>query len=310
MKSSAQLKRLLRLVPYLQRHQGISIEEAARRFEVAPRQILTDLEVLQYCGLPEGLYDDLFHVDLEGAREDGSIFFANAAVLNRPMRLSLAEAASLRVALQAVVASAGGSGAADSVMAKLNQLLDDAFVPADVAVTGTSAETIEALQQAISDQQVVRLDYQGTNRRSQPMVEPHRLRTAAGYAYLVAWSRDRQAWRSYRLDRIWGITPSQERFDARDEPGGPEQVWFAEASREVTLTLRPQAAWVAEHHPVKSVVREPDRLEIRLAVGSQRWLAGLLLWLGDDVIAVSDPETVAAAGQLCQDALQRYDALG
>ncbi len=56
-------------------------------FGTTPTQVIRDLEVLQFCGLPGGYYDDLFDVDIDGVREDGHVFFRNAEVLARPLRL-------------------------------------------------------------------------------------------------------------------------------------------------------------------------------------------------------------------------------
>ena len=105
MRSDAQLTRLLRLVPYLAANQGVSVDEAAAAFTTTPKQIVRDLEVLQFCGLPGGYFDDLFDVDIDAVREEGHIDFRNADVLARPLRLRPDEAASLLAALRLVTKS-------------------------------------------------------------------------------------------------------------------------------------------------------------------------------------------------------------
>ncbi|HJE51033.1 MAG TPA: WYL domain-containing protein, partial [Tessaracoccus flavescens] len=103
MRSEEQLARLLRMVPFLSSNPGVTTDEVAEAFGVTPRQVLKDLDVLQFCGLPGYLYDDLFDVDVEAVRETGTIHFRNADVLARPLRLRPAEAASLLTALRLVV---------------------------------------------------------------------------------------------------------------------------------------------------------------------------------------------------------------
>ena len=47
-----QVARLLALVPYLNTHPEVALEQAARDFGVPAQQIVRDLKVLWYCGLP------------------------------------------------------------------------------------------------------------------------------------------------------------------------------------------------------------------------------------------------------------------
>ncbi|MFV0428500.1 MAG: helix-turn-helix transcriptional regulator [Arachnia sp.] len=305
MRSSTQLKRLITLVPYLQQHPGISVDEVARHFSVLPRQVIADLEVLQFCGLPDGLYDDLFDVDLEGARDDGCIFLRNADVLSRPMRLKPDEAASLLVALQAIVDISGGSTAARSAVNKLAELLGTPS-PVNVEVLGGRDEDRQTLQRAIDRHECVRLDYAGTVHPSLPIVEPARLRVVDGFAYLDAWSRERGDWRSYRLDRIRAVEILAETYQPRPGLATMPQNWFADAPRSVTLSLAPRAAWVAEYVPVLDQHRDGDATVITLPVGSIQWVAGLVVRLGADVLAISDPEVADEAARIAGAALAQY----
>ncbi len=125
MRSDTQLARLLRLVPYLSANPGVGVADVVAAFGVPARQVLADLEVLQFCGLPGGYPDDLFDVDLEDVRESGRIEFRNADVLSRPLRLRPAEAAGLMAALSLVVEAGGGSKAASSALAKLRAAVGD-----------------------------------------------------------------------------------------------------------------------------------------------------------------------------------------
>ena len=68
MKAEEQVARMLRMVPYLSAHQGVAVTEVARVFGTTPNQVIRDLEVLQFCGLPGGYHDDLFDVDIDGVR--------------------------------------------------------------------------------------------------------------------------------------------------------------------------------------------------------------------------------------------------
>nr|WP_269452233.1 hypothetical protein [Tessaracoccus coleopterorum] len=50
----------------------VEVSSVASAFGVSDRQIIRDLEVLQFCGLPGGYIDDLFDVDIEAVRDEGA----------------------------------------------------------------------------------------------------------------------------------------------------------------------------------------------------------------------------------------------
>lgn len=307
MRSKEQLARLLRMVPYLSAHQGVTTDEVADVFGVTPLQVIRDLEVLQFCGLPGGYYDDLFDVDIEGVREDGHIFFRNADVLKRPLKLRPAEAASLITALRLVVDVAGETEAAKSALAKLSEAFGDEGARLNVTVSATDPEQRAALSEAIAARRAVRLAYRTPGRpgASTAVVEPNRLRLVDGYTYLDAWSQQRSAWRSYRLDRVEGIEVLDESVADRGEPPA---TWFEDAALRLTLTVTRRAGWIAEYYPTVSVKDLGDTLEVTFPVASQAWAVALLLRLGDEVITVSDDGVADAVRARARLALAAYES--
>lgn len=306
MKSSEQLRRMLRLVPYLQRHPGITVSQAAAHFGVSEKHLLDDLEVLQFCGLPAGYVDDLFSIDVEATREDGMIFLDNADVLATPPRLTAAEATNLLVALEAIRGVSGDLDVVETVIAKLRAAFDNAQqVRIDIA-TGEASHH-QSLLEAIESREIVRLDYTSVTRRSQPLIEPARIRAVDGFTYIDAWSRERGAWRSYRLDRIRSVVPIGEYFVMRDGLQEATGQWFRDATASVTLTLDKAATWVSEYYPVTSVSAEGDLLQITLPVGSRQWLVGLILRLGAGVQGVSDSRLADEAAERAAAALRLHE---
>lgn len=307
MKSSDQLMRMLRLVPYLQRHPGVTVKEVAEYFGIDERHLLGDLEVLQFCGLPAGYVDDLFSIDLEATREDGMIFLSNAEVLNTPPRLSAAEATSLLVALEALRGVSGDDVVLERVIAKLSEANDHAQQQVRVEIATGEASHHRLLLDAIEAREAVQLDYTSLTRRSRPVVEPARIRGVDGFTYLDAWSREREAWRSYRLDRIRAVDATGERFVPREGLEEATDQWFRETTTSVTLTLTPAARWVTEYYPVSSVTDDGDQIHVTMPVGSREWLAGLILRLGPNVLSVSEPSLVEQAAAQARRALEHYN---
>lgn len=305
MKSEAQVARMLRMVPYLSAHQGVAVAEVAQVFGTTPEQVLRDLEVLQFCGLPGGYYDDLFDVDIDGVREDGHVFFRNADVLRRPLRLRPAEAAGLLAALRLVVEVAAGSDAARSALAKLEAAVGREGRGVSVAVAATDPGLRGSLADAIARRRAVRLTYRTPGRagQSEAVVEPSRLHLVDGHTYLDAWSRPREAWRSFRLDRVDGVEVLD---DPAPDRGAPPSGWFGDVATHLTLTLAPSARWVAEYYPTTAVADEGDRIHVTFPVAATSWAVALLLRLGGQVLGVSDAEVHAAARLRAAEALALY----
>lgn len=306
MTSQEQLARMLRLVPYLRRRQGVSVGEVAQDFGVSPQTVLADLTVLQFCGLPGGYPDDLFEVDIDAAREEGVIYhFENADVLSRPLRLRPVEAASLMAALRLVADLTGEQSPAVSALEKLREAVGEASQPVLVDIDSGRASVRSTLLAVIERREVVRLVYRraGESSTQEVEVEPTRLHTEAGFGYLDAWSRPRRAWRSFRLDRIDEVVATGETFEPRepDDAG-----WFGDAPLTVTLTLAPEAEWVAEYYPSRAVHRTQAGLEVVLPVSSSAWAVALLLRLGPGLRACSDEDLAASAAVEAREALSLY----
>jgi proteasome accessory factor C len=59
-----QVPRMLALVPYLRGRDGIPVDQVAADFGVTPQQIVKDLNVLWFCGLPGAVTGDMIDVDM------------------------------------------------------------------------------------------------------------------------------------------------------------------------------------------------------------------------------------------------------
>ncbi|MBI5027589.1 MAG: WYL domain-containing protein [Actinobacteria bacterium] len=314
MTSAEQVNRLLALVPYLQSHPDAELGDTAAVFGVAPAQLLDDLNVLWYCGLPGGMPGDLIEIDMDTVAESGRIRLTNAEYLSRPMRFTPDEAMSLVVALRAVRELAGGHLAEgiDSALAKLERASGAAAAPGpQVRVVSGSEEIREQLADAIDAAEAVDLDYTGAGLApSTPRVAPVRLITRDGFGYLQAWSLDRAAWRTYRLDRIDAVRRTGEPAGDHGEPPefGPGWLEQRPDAAEVTLRLKPNAAWITEYHPIRAVRQVRGGIEVDLLVADPAWLRSLLLRLGRDVVSVDPPEAAAGAAESAAEALAAYPA--
>ncbi len=309
MTSASQVPRLLALVPYLQAHPDADLVATASVFDVTPRQLVADLKVLWYCGLPGGGPGDLIEVDMD-ALESGTIRLTNAEFLARPHRFTPEEALSLVVALAALeeMADASLAPAVRSARAKLEAAVGGGADKVAIAVSAGQEGIRGQLADAIAAGVAVRITYHGASRgvATTPVVDPVRLGTRDGYGYLTAWAHERDAWRTYRLDRIVNVHPLDQAVGDHGAVPALASGWLDDRpdAVEVTLDLRPAGRWITEYHPMVAVEELSDGLlRARLLVADPGWFRRLLLRLGPAVARVDPPEAAASAIEAARDAL-------
>jgi proteasome accessory factor C len=317
-----QVTRLLALVPYLQRGEGVPLRRVAADFGVDPEQIRNDLRVLWMCGLPGLGPGDLMDIDFEAFEEDpdGLVTIDNAEYLSRPLRLGSSEASALIVALRALRegSPAASREVVDRVLVKLEEATASSTAPVlEAHLTRTHADeavTRTTLEQAIGADRQVRLEYYVPSRdeTTDRVVDPLAVLQREGHGYLDAWCHLASARRTFRLDRIDAVEVLDAPRLRPDEPPrelGAELFESSPHDLEAVIRLGRPARWVAGYYPVESVVEGPDgSLDVTLRAGDPRWLVRLVLGLAPDVTVLSPPglrEEVAARARA---ALALYDA--
>jgi proteasome accessory factor C len=316
-----QVARLLALVPYIQARREVSLEQAATDFGVPASQIVKDLNVLWFCGLPGLGMGDLIEIDMEALEGEGVIRLSNADYLSRPLRLDSSEASALIVALRAL-REGGDDDVRPIVDRTLNKLEaaagDGAAVAAQVDIrmpeqAGALNELRERLTRAVDQRRQVRLDYYVPTRdqSTERVVDPLRVVTAEGNAYLEAWCHVAEDQRLFRLDRISSAVVLEEPVEDHGdlEPRNLADGIFQPSTEDLLATLRldPSARWVAEYYPVEDTEEQEDGgLVVRLRVGDPAWLTRLMLRLGGSAELVDPTELAGQVRRVAADALAHY----
>ena len=214
--------RMLRLLSLLQTHRYWPGSELSDRLEVSPRTLRRDIDRLRELG-----YD----VDAVRGVSGGYQLRAGAAL--PPLLLEDDEAVAIAVGLHTAASGAVAGLEETSVQAltkvialmppRLRRRMDALRSQTDGVPWGggpvVDAATLTVLAQACRDDELLTFGYQA--RDSEPThrrVEPHRLVSLGRRWYLVAYDRDRQDWRSFRVDRISGPALTGQRFRPRELP--------------------------------------------------------------------------------------------
>lgn len=309
------LTRLLALVPYLIARPGIPVDEAAADFGVTARQLRKDLELLWMCGLPGYGPGDLIDLSFEGE----TITVTFDAGMNKPLRLTGAEATALLVALRALADTPGvaDTDAVRRALAKV-EAAAGAARPAGVVVglaapeAEATAEVREIVRDALSRRRALRIRYYTASRDeiTERVVDPMRVLLVEGRNYLEAWCRYASDVRLFRLDRIDDI-------EVLDEPAAPPPyaeptdvsagLFRPEAGQQVAvLRLEPDARWVSEYYAVDEQTElDGGRCRVVMRYTDPTWMARLVIGTGGQAVAEGPPELVELIRDRTRAALQR-----
>jgi proteasome accessory factor C len=316
-----QVSRMLALVPYLRAREGIAVDEVAHDFGVEAGQIVKDLKVLWFCGLPNSVTGDMIDIDMEALDGERTIKLSNADYLTRPLRLAPHEALALIVALRALrdVGGPGDRDAVDRALAKLERAAGDVADNAsvvDIHITSVDPQIRLSVDSALRDRRQLELTYYvpGRDETTHRVIDPMRLIFFEGQAYLEAWCRRVDEVRMFRLDRMLQVTvlatPAEPPAKAhrtdlsgglfQPDPGDPLAV----------IDLAPAARWVADYFPVEDRREIADgTLRISLRFSSESWLERLVLRLGGAARLLEPQAVVGRVRRRAADALAHYDTV-
>jgi len=187
-------------------------------------------------------------------------------------------------------------------------MLEGAVVPLVRAWVTVDPETLTTLAQAVRDNERVRFDYRrrdgGEAERS---VEPHQLVSIHQRWYLLGFDRDREDWRTFRLDRIASPRGTRLTFQPRKIPGGSALKYVEQSLRsmpmryQVVVTVLAGAEEVERRfRPGESEVEAIDEKtsSLRIQGDSLEWLSFQLLWMEAPFVIHGPPELVAYLSDL------------
>jgi len=296
--------RLLRLLTLLQSRSTWAGAELAGRLEVTPRTLRRDIERLRDLGYP-----------IDAARGVAGGYALGPGASLPPLSLDEEEATAVFVGLHAVAGTGvtGAGTAALRALAKLRRVLPARMRQNLRALQGSVLElavksrpisltSVSVLARACTERLVTRITYVGrdgaeTNR----LVEPLRLVRVGALWYLVAWDPSKEAWRTFRLDRMSKVEAKSERFAARPPPDGD---LVAYVTRSLSSSPHPHRAKVLLHAPIEEVrprvgafdaFFEPlaeRKCTMELGAPTLDVLVARVLWLGIDFDVLAGPPCI------------------
>lgn len=293
-------ERLLRLLSLLTARRNWAGEELAARLQVTPRTVRRDVERLRALG---------YQVHAVPGPAGGYELRAGTGL--PPLLLDDDAAVAVAVGLRTAAAGAVASmeEAAVRAAAVIDRVLPDrlrrrvkalqaAVVPLPSATPQVAPGVLTLLALACRDSERLRFRYvDGEGRESRRLVDPYRLVSTGHRWYLVARDTEKDAWRSFRLDRLADPLPTGQRSRPADPPDAARFVIEGISSRpyryQARILVKAPAIDVAGRiPPTIGVVEAVDDTSCLLITGSDSLdaIALHLALLGPPFIPLEPPE--------------------
>jgi predicted DNA-binding transcriptional regulator YafY len=278
--------RLLRLLTLLQTRRRWTGPDLAAQLEVTARTVRNDIERLRSLGYP-----------VHAAPGLGGGYQLGAGATLPPLALDNDEAVAIAVGLRTASGVAGIEDAAARALAKLEQVLpararhqvatlQDVTTAIPRSGPTVAADVLANLAVAIRARAQVRFDYTSFDgAQTRRTVEPYRLVFTQGRWFLVAWDIARNAWRTFRADRLRPRTTGGRQFLPRPEPDDDLVAYVSRSlgtamwQFRATARVRASAVELAARVPAAVVIEALDEQWCLAHVGAES-PAMLALWLG------------------------------
>lgn len=311
----ARLVRLLNMVPYFNANPRVGYAKAAADLGVSRKQLVVDIGQLFMCGLPGYGPGDL----IDFVHSDDYIEVIFGAGMERPLRLTSTEATGLLLALHALADVPGlvDPAAARRAIAKIEAAAGSVTAgPSGAAEQVREENAAAAVRTAVRDQRALALEYYSASRDalSRRVVDPIRVVLVGDQSYLEAWSREAEAVRLFRFDRIVDA-------EVLDEPAAPPRpvleappntaLFDADPSLPAAvLRISARSAWMLEYFPMRVTRELPDgQFEVTMTYAAEEWLARQILGFGADVEVVAPESLARRVRAAAADALAAYAVL-
>lgn len=298
------LRRLLFLVPFVSKHQGLSVDELARALNVKRDSLLEDLELLTCVGRPPFNPDDYIDIYVEHDR----VYVDLDQRLSAPPRLTAGEAAALAAAAELLRPAVGD--ALQSALEKLERVLPPTArnrfrdMHRKIDATQEPPQALGPLTRAILEHREVTFHYMPPGRNPEERrVQPLELLNHRGQWYLLGWCLTRQDERLFRVDRMESLVVTDTPFEPRSQARAsvPNPAKGAHAAVRVRFT-RLVAPYVTERFGPEAHLLADGGVEVRVAADNERWLTQWVLSFGGEAEVLEPAWARAAVARAAREA--------
>lgn len=301
------LERLISIIYKLLNHEVLSASMLAEEFQVSPRTIYRDIDVICAAGFPVVSYQGTKggYGIMDGYKMDKSL-------------LGSYDVASLITVLSSL-SSVFEDGRAQGTIERLQTIGTEHQTPGlavDLETRRTDPDALPHLRTAITERNIVRFDYiNAKNERTTRDMEPVRLHFKYGNWYIYGYCRTRREYREFRLSRMMNLFLTQETFQPHHEvptEAGLSSGAWQDQMEEVVVRVGPEALAevMDQFHRFDKQFHADGSMTMRIPVYrplKARWLWSILLSFGSGAEVLEPPGLRGILKEQLQNTLKLYE---
>lgn len=317
LEASDRVTLLMAFVPYLIEQGAVPVKQIATHFDITSSQVQEIVKLLAMSGVPgdSGYYQhqDMFDINWDLFEQENIVELWQHVAVEATPRFSAREAAALVAGLQYIsgIVPQSDKTSIENLTAKI--ALGASAAPENILVSPAHAPLeLGVIRSALASRLNVNFMYQNPNgERLARNVDPLRLDLVGETWYLRGWSYERDALRTFRMDRISELTLSGDEIrtsltveDLTEELFEPadthSRVHFSVAETSLSL-LTAYNPTVLSSGPDNTVVIEVTFSELSSVPTFVAQLPG-------SIEVLSPPEAISAVSLWAKEALVGYSA--
>jgi len=222
MNVTERINRILFILSYVSKNQGVTIEKLAEQVGMRPKQLMKELDFMLLIGKPPFRPDDYVDIYVE----ENQVYVEFDQMLNRPLRFTRPEAMALLLSLKLLdpeVEPKTVRSLQHTIAKAISNSIDPAARLEDRIVLEQPSRPVSRyfslLRQAIDHNRKAEIDYYSLTRdtTTHRVVHPYFLTKNLGYWYLTGYCELRKGLRTFKFERILSVKPRKEQFRPPEE---------------------------------------------------------------------------------------------
>ena len=315
MNVTERINRILFILSYVSKNQGVSVEELAARVEMRPKQLMKELDFMLLIGKPPFRPDDYVDIYVE----DQKVYIEYDQMLNRPLRFTRPEAMALLISLKLLdpeLEPKTVQSLKKTIERAISNSLDRASRLEDRIVLEQPSRPISRhfslLRRAIDEKRRTEIDYYSLTRDATGgrVIHPYLLMKNLGYWYLSGYCEMRKELRTFKFERILSVKLQQEHFEVPenlDIAGYKENFLKSIGARKIRIHFDAEVApWIKERW--RSSVSKGEKGGVILSLESEtlEYPSRLVLSFAPHARPISPPELIDKVQKDCGEIAALY----
>ncbi len=205
------IDRLIGILTCLLQNEKVTAPKLAKQFEVSRRTIMRDIDTLAQSGIPIAT--------TQGG--DGGIFIMEGYKLDKSF-LTVDEFENIIAGLKGLESISRTSGI-ERLIQKLSpnrdamvSLNEHILINLSSHYKDSLSEKIGIIKKAISDRKLIEFDYYYSKGETKRRIEPYFIQFKWTSWYVFGWCLEREDFRLFKLNRLWGLTFTDIGFNPRE----------------------------------------------------------------------------------------------